>query len=251
MPSAEYRLPVHRQRLTGILLALAIGSAWIVTHSLAVLHYTWSHWSLFTAPVLAAFICWLYVGLFIVAHDCMHGTLAPGWPQLNRFVGRLCVTLYAGFDYDALNASHHRHHRHAGTADDPDFEPTPPHGFWPWYIGFLRRYASWRQPAFFTLLIGFYVALLGASALNVAVFLVVPAIASSLQLFYFGTYLPHRPGSDPFMDAHKTRTSSQGWLLSLLSCFHFGYHHEHHAYVDAPWWRLPHVRRWLRTGKPV
>ncbi|MFA9473554.1 MAG: fatty acid desaturase [Filomicrobium sp.] len=27
--------------------------------------------------------------------------------------------------------------------------------------------------------------------------------------------------------------------MSLLTCFHFGYHHEHHLQPDVPWWRLP------------
>ena len=31
-------------------------------------------------------------------------------------------------------------------------------------------------------------------------------------------------------------------VLSLLACFHFGYHYEHHARPDLPWWRLWQVR---------
>ena len=32
-------------------------------------------------------------------------------------------------------------------------------------------------------------------------------------------------------------------FLSLLSCFHFGYHHEHHRAPWIAWWRLPAFRR--------
>jgi beta-carotene ketolase (CrtW type) len=36
---------------------------------------------------------WLSTGLFITAHDAMHGTLAPGRPHWNRAVGGLCLML--------------------------------------------------------------------------------------------------------------------------------------------------------------
>ena len=65
---------------------------------------------------------------------------------------------------------------------------------------------------------------------------------SSLQLFAFGTWLPHRRGEQPFADRHRARSSGFGWLASLLTCFHFGYHHEHHLWPGVPWWRLPRVR---------
>ena len=72
----------------------------------------------------------------------------------------------------------------------------------------------------------------------------VPAILSSLQLFAFGTWLPHRRGEQPFADRHRARSSGFGWFASLLTCFHFGYHHEHHDMPHLPWWRLP--ARWPR-----
>jgi len=30
--------------------------------------------------------------------------------------------------------------------------------------------------------------------------------------------------------------------LSFLACYHFGYHFEHHARPDLPWWTLWQVR---------
>ncbi|MEM9989926.1 MAG: fatty acid desaturase [Pseudomonadota bacterium] len=41
------------------------------------------------------------------------------------------------------------------------------------------------------------------------------------------------------MDDHRSNTSQFGWLTSLFSCYHFGYHHEHHLFPHEPWWRLP------------
>ena len=32
-------------------------------------------------------------------------------------------------------------------------------------------------------------------------------------------------------------------LGSLVTCYHFGYHHEHHLYPAVPSWRLPAARR--------
>ena len=30
-------------------------------------------------------------------------------------------------------------------------------------------------------------------------------------------------------------------LISLLTCYHYGYHREHHAMPHVPWWQLPQV----------
>ena len=70
-----------------------------------------------------------------------------------------------------------------------------------------------------------------------------PAIASSVQLFYFGTYRPHRHDAYGFADRHNARSESFGTLISLATCFHFGYHHEHHCHPETPWWALPRARR--------
>lgn len=225
---------------TGLTLAAAVIGVFFVLQIAAVFAYRWSNWSLVTAPLLAASINWLYVGLFIVAHDCMHGSLAPGHPRINRAVGQFCVALYAGFDFADLREKHFLHHRYSGTADDPDFDPQTPQAFWSWYWRFMGRYMSSRQPLFFTILI-VLCTVLGADAANIAAFIVAPALASTLQLFYFGTYLPHRPSAEPFIDEHRARSSNFDWLLSLLTCFHFGYHHEHHVSPGTPWWRLPGI----------
>jgi beta-carotene ketolase (CrtW type) len=225
----------------GLALAAAIIVAWLALHIHAMWVYSWSASSWITAPLLAAALTWLYVGLFIIAHDCMHGSLAPFRPAINRAVGKVVLFIYAGFDFDALSRKHHLHHRHSGTEGDPDFDATPPHGFWHWYWKFMREYFSRRELLIVTAAVWTYVGLLGVPLVNVLVFWALPALLSSLQLFTFGTYLPHVPGADAFADRHRARTSRLGWGLSLLTCFHFGYHHEHHASPATPWWRLPDV----------
>jgi beta-carotene ketolase (CrtW type) len=97
--------------------------------------------------------------------------------------------------------------------------------------------------------VGVYL-LLGARLENILLFFAVPGLLSSFQLFYFGTFLPHRhlrqPGAAIFADQHRARSNQYGYLASLLTCFHFGYHHEHHDHPREPWWRLPATRAAMR-----
>ncbi|MGL6133378.1 MAG: fatty acid desaturase, partial [Prochlorococcaceae cyanobacterium] len=71
-----------------------------------------------------------------------------------------------------------------------------------------------------------------------------PLALSSLQLFLFGTYLPHR---GPAQAApHAAITLAWPEPLSLLACYHFGYHVEHHSNPSLPWYELPACHRRLR-----
>ena len=218
-------------------------TAWLALHIYAVFFWSFTPLGMAAAPVAVAVLCWLNVGLFIVAHDCMHGSLAPGRPGLNRWVGRFTLALYAGFSFDRLLPKHHAHHREPGSAGDPDFAADHPRHFWPWYLTFFRRYFGWREFLVLSILLWSYILLLGASPVNALLFWGVPAILSSLQLFYFGTYLPHRHAEAEFDDRHRARSNDYGWLASLITCFHFGYHLEHHRAPHLPWWRLPLARR--------
>lgn len=231
----------HQTRVGLALAGLVIG-AWVAAHLLAVLVVDWRTMPLVAAPVMIAFLTWLSVGLFIVAHDAMHGSLAPGRPAVNRTIGRLCLWLYAGFSYDRLLPEHHKHHRRPGTADDPDFDPDHPDAFWPWFVRFMQHYFGWREFAMLVGTLALYMMVLRPELWQLLAFFALPAILSAVQLFYFGTYLPHRREAAPFDDRHNSRTNDYPYLLSLLTCFHFGYHHEHHLSPTTPWWRLPALR---------
>jgi beta-carotene/zeaxanthin 4-ketolase len=241
-------LAPQRQARIGVLLAAAIISAWLLTHVVTVFYYAtaatggWTWTALAFAPLIIAFQCWLYVGLFIIAHDCMHTSLIPGRPTWNRAIGQLCLGLYAGFSFDRMMPKHHAHHRHAGHHDDPDFDDRAPHGYWRWFAKFFGEYFSWRELALISAVTWTYLLLLGAPLANVLLFWALPALLSALQLFTFGTYLPHRPIDPGFADRHNARSNNFPWLVSLLTCFHFGYHHEHHLSPGTPWWRLPSLR---------
>ncbi|WP_207101673.1 fatty acid desaturase [Paracoccus shandongensis] len=225
--------------LVGVALAVGVICAWIALHVFAVWHL-----DAVGSPALAVAcligLTWLSVGLFIVAHDAMHGAILPGRPRVNAAVGTVALMLFAGFSWRKMIVKHMAHHRHAGTDDDPDFSHGGPLA---WYVAFLRTYFGWRE---FWVLGGaviLYALVLGPRWPYVA-FWALPSILASMQLFVFGTWLPHRPGRDAFPDRHNARSTRIGDSLSLLTCFHFGgYHHEHHLYPSVPWWRLPSTRR--------
>lgn len=199
---------------------------------------------------IAAGMVWmtfLSTGLFITAHDAMHGTVAPGSRRLNDAFGTVAVALYALFSYQKLHHKHHEHHAHPGKpGDDPDFHDGEHHSFWRWYLHFASGYVSWWQIAGMAIAFNVLSHVVGIPEPNLLVFWVVPALLSTLQLFYFGTYLPHRP-PHAAGDPHAARSNDYPVWLSFLTCYHFGYHHEHHERPGTPWWRLPAARRHLRT----
>ena len=226
----------------GLLLAAAIITAWATAFIYGVFVFELALASAPMAIGLIALQTWLYAGLFIIAHDTMHGSFLPRAPKINAFIGQAILTVYAGFNWRYMRDAHHQHHDTPGTGQDPDFNASDPHKFWPWYMKWFLTYFTWSQFAFLFAVTLIFIFALKASYFNVVIFWAVPAIASSLQLFYFGTYLPHRHG-EAFPDHHNARTNNYGYLASLLSCFHFGYHHEHHLYPHEPWWRLPARRK--------
>ena len=233
-----------RQTVIGLTLALLIVGGWLALHVWGVFFQSLTWPLVAVAPLLILAQSWLGAGMFIVAHDSMHGSLAPGRPRLNAAIGQLCVGAYAAFSYRTLNVCHHQHHRAPGSADDPDFHAGRPEAFGPWFIAFFTRYFGLRELLIVSAVVAIYLFVLKASPLNMMLFWGLPAIISALQLFVFGTWLPHRHEAHgpAFIDRHNARTLPMPWILSLLTCFHFGLHHEHHTSPTTPWWRLPSLK---------
>lgn len=186
---------------------------------------------------------WLHTGLFIVAHDALHGTAAPGRGRLNRTLGAVALGLYALFPFDALRGAHDAHHAAPRTRDDPDGPGDEGEGFARWYVRFIGRYLRWTQVAGLALAYNVAHHALGVAEWRLLAFWVAPSLLSTIQLFAFGTWLPHRAPRGGFRDAHRATSVGYGTLASLLACFHFGYHWEHHASPSTPWWALPAARR--------
>jgi beta-carotene ketolase (CrtW type) len=182
-----------------------------------------------------------YSGLFITAHDAMHGTVAPNSRLLNDAIGRVCLLLYAGLDFATLRTHHRAHHATPARPQDPDFSADPRYGRW--LQSFVTRYLDGRIVAVQALLV-ITLWLLGVTCVEIIVLQVAPALFSLLQLFTFGTYLPHRPppGGEAWRDEHRATSTKQSAIASFVTCFHFGMHWEHHVAPWVPWWLLPQAR---------
>ena len=77
-------------------------------------------------------------------------------------------------------------------------------------------------------------------------------ILSSLQLFYFGTYIPHKPlNHKEVMYWEKSNSSSKERFESFLTCYHFDCHFEHHAMPHVPWFELWNVKNKIDITKNV
>ncbi len=173
----------------------------------------------------------LYTGLFITAHDAMHGVVSRN-RKINITIGFVTAGLFAYNNYFRLFPKHHAHHRHVATDQDPDY-----HGgnFFVWYYSFLKQYITW--PQLLLMALTFNILKLLFPVENVVLFWMLPAVLATFQLFYFGTYLPHRGEHEPD-NRHKARTQSKNHVWAFISCYFFGYHYEHHDQPYLPWWQL-------------
>lgn len=229
--------------MTGIFVALIIlvlwlsSLAWLLLVDIGQLSLLW---------IVAALLGRTYIqtGLFIVTHDAIHGVVVPGDRRLNHGIGRLAVTLYALLSYQKLVVNHWRHHRYPGQAQDPDYHDGIHRSFVRWYWKFMAGYLNGKEKVVLLLKLvaiglvfnlGFQI-----PVSNLGLFWLLPIVLSSIQLFLFGTYLPHRAGS---ANPHGAVSSNYPLLLSLLTCYYFGYHWEHHEYPQLPWYSLPSARQ--------
>lgn len=199
----------------------------------------------FTSPMMLVHIAiqtYFYTGLFITAHDAMHGQVSPN-RAINNGVGRLATWFFAALSYSRLHQKHKLHHQFSGEAGDPDF-CIHSQNFWRWWFSFLKNYISWWQ--FITLAIVFNILQIRINQLNLIFFWIVPSVLATFQLFYFGTYRPHRLPHTESMLPHNSRTQSANHLWAMFSCYFFGYHFEHHESPKTPWWKLYQLKNQLR-----
>lgn len=185
----------------------------------------------------------LYTGLFITAHDAMHGSVCRARPRVNNIIGTIAVRLYALFSYRKLLEKHWAHHRTPASRTDPDFHDGEHSGFLAWYLHFMKAYLSWRQIVGMAIVFQIMEYVLGIPTLNLILFWVAPALLSTLQLFYFGTYLPHRTPKGGYDNSHRAQSNAYSTFWSFITCYHFGYHWEHHEYPSVSWWNLPEMRK--------
>lgn len=176
----------------------------------------------------------LYTGLFITAHDAMHGIVSSN-KKWNKITGWTAALLFSYNFYWKLFPKHHEHHRYVATNKDPDYHPSGK--FFIWYFSFIKQYVTIWQ--ILLMAVTFNILKLFLPTENLIVFWMAPAILSTLQLFFFGTYLPHMGESD---NEHHSTSQSQNHFWAFISCYFFGYHYEHHNSPGTPWWRLWRVK---------
>ena len=236
---------VGRHGTRGVLFNSSLASAWLISliSLLSCDIQLLPGWFLVLAVVLRT---QLQTGLFIIGHDAMHQLLWPRRRVANDLLGTLALFAYAALPYRRCRALHRRHHRAPGSQEDPDFAGDPGSGWQGWYRRFMATYLSCSQMG--GLLVSWAILLLVFGAIsptagtNILVFCTLPLVLSSLQLFIVGTYLPHRSHRGPHASSHPDSLNLPPWL-SLLACFHFGYHREHHDHPDLAWFELPTARQ--------
>lgn len=217
----------------GVIIAICIISAWFI-HLIFMLLYQpvswldpwlWTHMAIQT---------WLYTGLFITAHDSMHGTVSEN-KRLNFILGYISTWLFAGMYYPQLLKKHQLHHLYPGSDADPDYK-TGNQRFFVWWFSFLKQYITFWQILYMAIL--FNILLIWFNEIQLILFWVIPSIAATFQLFYFGTFIPHHLPHTSDMLPHNSRTQKPNHFIAFISCYFFGYHYEHHHSPQTPWWKL-------------
>jgi beta-carotene ketolase (CrtW type) len=222
----------------GILVALIVISFWLL-HLFYSLNYVQVD---FTNPLFYLHILlqgYLYTGLFITAHDAMHGTVSDN-KFINKSIGWLSTLLFAGLSYSKLIKNHFKHHKNPGEESDPDFY-TKSQNFFIWWGTFLWRYTTIIQ--IIIMAVAFNILKIWFDEFSIIMFWVVPAFLGTFQLFFFGTYLPHKYPHTENMLPHRARTQKRNHLWAMLSCYFFGYHYEHHESPRTPWWKLYKMKK--------
>ena len=217
----------------GIFFALLIITLWLghLVYSLLFAEADFSSVLFYFHIFLQTF---LYTGLFITGHDAMHGSVS-GNRKLNDVIGHIVTTLFAFLSFRTLSKKHYMHHLYPASEKDPDFS-VKSNNFFVWWFSFMRNYTTWWQILFMA--VTFNVLLIWFNELQLISFWVVPAVLSTFQLFFFGTWLPHRRPLTADMKPHYARSLKKNHFIAMMSCYFFGYHSENHQSPVTPWWRL-------------
>jgi beta-carotene/zeaxanthin 4-ketolase len=219
----------------GVAIALLIISVWAIGTGVLWTMVTVERMPLWCLIIAILWQAFMYTGLFITAHDAMHGVILPKHARMNNAIGSFALLAYGLFSYDRLLTKH----QHPASNLDPDFHNGKFTSAIGWYFCFMQRYWSWWR--FAALIIVFHILhiLVHIPEANLILFWILPSLLSSVQLFYFGTFLPHRESAAGYADKFRAQSTYYPLWLSFITCYHFGYHHEHHRYPNLAWWQLP------------
>lgn len=206
------------------------------------------------------------LGLGIIVHDCAHHALFRT-RRLNERVGHWLAGVPMNTSLAKYRTYHLKHHRFAGTPDDPDIVFVKSY---PVERGSLRRkFArdltgrtgirdlrqslarfSWREQGAW---LAFHALLLGALTLAggwwayalwwVAYLFVYPAIVRLRQIGEHGV-ASDRADADPRMNT--STTLARWWERLFIAPNHVHYHLEHHMAASVPPYRLAAMHRLLK-----
>ncbi|MEO1761326.1 MAG: beta-carotene ketolase CrtW [Cyanobacteria bacterium J06629_18] len=244
------QLTQYSKDFIGLIIALIIIAAWAAS---LVIFVNVNVAETNKILILFSILCraFLQTGLFITAHDAMHGIVFSKNYKINNFIGHITVGLYAFFSYHKLLKRHSEHHQNPATEFDPDYHDGKHKNFFSWYFYFMFRYWSWLRFAGMTIVYHAVRITFHIPEINLLLFWALPLLLSSIQLFYFGTYLPHREPSEGYQNSHRTRSVYRPFIWSFITCYHFGYHEEHHKYPYVAWWELPMIVKNSRNTRLV
>jgi beta-carotene ketolase (CrtW type) len=217
----------------GLLIAIIIILAWI-THLVYSLFFVVPD---FTAPGFYLHILlqgYLFTGLFITGHDAMHGTVSSN-RTINQVIGWISTFLFAGLNYKKLIKNHGLHHQYPAQEKDPDFY-IESQNFFRWFGVFMYRYVTIWQ--ILIMAAAYNILHIWFTDVKLVSLWIVPAFLGTLQMFYFGVYVPHKYPHKYNMRPYNSRTQRKNHLWAMLSCYFFGYHFEHHDSPRTPWWQL-------------
>lgn len=244
-PSNQEQFHTFVEPILGLLTALIVIGLWLISFVLLI-SVDVSQLPIFLVVLTVILRTFLQTGVFITAHDAMHGSVFPPNRHINNFIGSLAINLYALLPYKEFLAKHSMHHRYPASQKDPDFYDKEPQNMFIWFFKFMTGYLNSSQTwvllvgmtvIFWTFKIGLHIPI-G----NLCLFWLLPMLLSSWQLFYFGVFLPHRQPKDGYQNRHRANSSHLSPFWSFITCYHFGYHWEHHEYPHIPWYKLPSVR---------
>jgi beta-carotene ketolase (CrtW type) len=229
-----------RPHLLDIGLASLLIALWIITLVVGFdISLTHVPWVVTVVGVLAR--TFLHTGLFIVTHEAIHRNISRN-SIFNDCFGYVTSSLYALLPYAFLAKNHRLHHRFPGTHQDPDSAYPYKEDYFSWYIRFMINYQANGQAwvsvvgmtIIFCILISIHI-----PVLNLLLFWIIPMVGSSFQLFTFGIFLPHRHSNRKHLGQHQTLSINLPVLWSFITCYHFGYHWEHHQYPNLSWYQPP------------
>jgi beta-carotene ketolase (CrtW type) len=223
--------------MIGLVIAISVISVWL-SHLLYCLNFVQLTENIFVSILHSLIQAYLFTGLFITAHDAMHGTVSRN-RTINKVIGTIACFLFAGLSYKRLIHSHALHHKHPTDSEkDPDFHHS--NNYFLWFFSFMVRYTTISQIVIMA--ITFNVLKIWFLESSILYFWVIPSLLGTIQLFTFGTYFPHKKPHTTAMQPHFARSLRKNHVVAMITCYFFGYHSEHHQYPHIPWWKLYSVK---------